>query len=158
MFNYKLSAVLLTTLTFACGAPADEPLGVAEEMPTAEMQGTGSVIPDVVYGHKDGMALTFDVSSQSRLPMGPACSTSRAEAGGPDGDPVTTQKRDSNSCSAVASRSSWSVTGAPLDSTRTTPMGMSSVPCASYVSMPSPMGSIPTGWASTVEVPGGTCP
>lgn len=70
MFNYKLSAVLLTTLTFACGAPADEPLGVAEEMPTAEMQGTGSVIPDVVYGHKDGMALTFDVFKPESAPNG----------------------------------------------------------------------------------------
>lgn len=62
MFDYKLSGVLLATLTLACGAPSESPMAAAEEttdMPAAESQSVE--IADVVYGHKDGMALTFDV-------------------------------------------------------------------------------------------------
>ena len=62
MFDYKLSGVLLASLTLACGAPSEPPMAAAEEttaMPAAESQ--SAEIPDVVYGHKDGMALTFDV-------------------------------------------------------------------------------------------------
>jgi acetyl esterase/lipase len=59
MFDYKLTGVLLATLTFACGAPSLPPTDETSEMPAVESQ--SAEIADVVYGHKDGMALTFDV-------------------------------------------------------------------------------------------------
>ena len=64
MFTFRFSAVLLTTLALGCGAPSDQPASMSEDAgdPAAvEAQGDGSAIADVVYGHKDGMALTFDV-------------------------------------------------------------------------------------------------
>ena len=72
MFDYKLSGVLLATLTIACGAPSEEPsmMEEASEMPAAESQSVGAVIQDVVYGHKDGMALTFDVFKPESTPNG----------------------------------------------------------------------------------------
>ena len=73
MFTYKLSAVLVTTLALACGGSSDEPAPMSEETsdPVAsEVSGSGSAISDVVYGHKDGMALTFDVLTPPASPNG----------------------------------------------------------------------------------------
>lgn len=73
MFYYRLVPVLLTTLALGCGAPPDQPAPMSEDAggPAAvEAQGDGSAIADVVYGHKDGMALTFDVLTPPGSPNG----------------------------------------------------------------------------------------
>ena len=73
MFTYKLWAVLLTTMALACGAPSDESASMSEqagEQVAVQTQDDGSAIPDVVYGHKDGMALTFDVLKPPAGPNG----------------------------------------------------------------------------------------
>jgi acetyl esterase/lipase len=64
MFNYKLSAVLVTTLALACGGPSEELAQMSDPAGDSVASGAqrdGSAVADVVYGHKDGMALTFDV-------------------------------------------------------------------------------------------------
>ena len=45
MRHLAFVTVLLTTMTFAADASAQ----------------ASEIVPDIVYGHKDGMALTFDV-------------------------------------------------------------------------------------------------
>ena len=70
MFDRKLTGVLLATLAIACGAPSGPPPEEASEMPMAEVQSGDADVSDVVYGHKDGMALTFDVFKPGSSPNG----------------------------------------------------------------------------------------
>ena len=72
--NSKLSVILMlmTTLALGCGAPAEQPGEVEEAAAPVAMAGDGMAIPDVVYGHKAGMALTFDVLKPSMAPNGAA--------------------------------------------------------------------------------------
>ena len=56
--------ILLATFVLGCATPADESTGTSDQMievAESEAQDNSYVVPDVVYGHKDGMALTFDV-------------------------------------------------------------------------------------------------
>ena len=69
MFDYKLSGVLLAVLAVACGAPSEPPMEMAETAPEM-IESAGADVPDVVYGHKDGMALTFDVFKPASPPNG----------------------------------------------------------------------------------------
>ena len=62
MVDRRLLGTLLTTLTLACGTPSDESASMSTtEPPTSETLSENLVVPDVVYGHKDGMALTLTV-------------------------------------------------------------------------------------------------
>ena len=95
-------------------------------------------------------------SSQRRSPMAPKCSTSRAAAGDPGGDPLKNPDRGSMDYSARASRSSRFVTGAPPDTTPTKPTGMCCAPFVSSVCMRKPTGLTPIVWASMEETLGAT--
>ena len=64
MIDHRLLGILLTTLMLGCGVPSNEPTQPSDQTTEAtgsETQSGSDVVPDVVYGHKDGMALTFDV-------------------------------------------------------------------------------------------------
>lgn len=64
MIGHRLLGILLTTLMLGCAMPSDEPIQPSDqvtEVTGAETRSGNDVVPDVVYGHKDGMALTFDV-------------------------------------------------------------------------------------------------
>ena len=62
--------ILSATLALGCATPADESMGTSDQMidvAESEAQDNSHVVPDVVYGHKDGMALTFKVETDRRV-------------------------------------------------------------------------------------------